>query len=228
MAHAVIFSFRHQDRLLNKTHPLIKVIALLCGCILLFRASGFLLSSIALFLIALTILQRLPLRSYARQLRFFILLFVLIAFGEYAHSQSMRSALIVLARYALMILYALLITDSTSSDEIANSIPLINKSVLASGIELTLAIVPMIFQVSEEIRIAQRARLRRWSIRSTFEYLSTLFELLLLRLEEQALALEGRLFDAKRKRHAPPVSMHDVPMILATLLFIGLRIFGYE
>ena len=74
----------------------------------------------------------------------------------------------------------------------------------------------------------KRARLRRWSIRSTFEYLSTLFELLLLRLEEQALALEGRLFDAKRKRHAPPVSMHDVPMILATLLFIGLRIFGYE
>jgi len=228
MAHAVIFSFRHQDRLLNRTHPLIKVLALLCGCILLFKATGALLSSIALFLIALTGIQRLPLRSYARQLRFFILLFILIAFSEYVHSQSLRSALIVLARYALMILYALLVTDSTSSDEIASSIPLINKSILASGIELTLAIVPMIFQVSEEIRIAQRARLGRWSVRSTFGYLSTLFELLLIRLEERALALEGRLFDAKRKRHAPPVSLYDAPMIIATLLFIGLRMFGYE
>ncbi len=228
MARTVIFSYRHQDRLLNRTHPFIKVLALLCGCILLFNASVFLVSIIALFLVVLTGIQRLPLRSYARQLRFFILLFLLIALGEYLRSHSVSSALIVLARYALMILYALLITDSTSSDEIASSIPLVNKSVLASGIELTLAIVPTIFQVSEEIRIAQWARLRRWSINGTFGYLSTLFELLLIRLEERALALEGRLFDAKRKRHAPPLSLYDLPMVLATAFFIGLRMFGYE
>jgi len=224
----VIFSYRHQDRLLNRTHPFVKVLALLCGCILLIDASVLLVSTIALFLLLLTGIQRLPLRSYARQLRFFILLFTLIALSECLRSRSVRLALIVLVRYALMILYALLITDSTSSDEIASSIPLVNKSVLAGGIELTLAIVPTIFQVSEEIRIAQRARLRRWSIKGTFEYLSTLFELLLIRLEERALALEGRLFDAKRKRHAPPLSLYDLPMVLATAFFIGLRMFGYE
>ncbi|OQA42616.1 MAG: Cobalt transport protein [Spirochaetes bacterium ADurb.Bin315] len=200
------------------------MLALLCGCILLIDASVLLVSTIALFLLLLTGIQRLPLRSYARQLRFFILLFTLIALSECLRSRSVRLALIVLVRYALMILYALLITDSTSSDEIASSIPLVNKSVLAGGIELTLAIVPTIFQVSEEIRIAQRARLRRWSIKGTFEYLSTLFELLLIRLEERALALEGRLFDAKRKRHAPPLSLYDLPMVLATALFIGLRL----
>ncbi|HPB41551.1 MAG TPA: energy-coupling factor transporter transmembrane component T [Sphaerochaeta sp.] len=228
MARRVIFSYRHQDRLLNRTHPFVKVLALLCGCILLIDASVLLVSTIALFLLLLTGIQRLPLRSYARQLRFFILLFTLIALSECLRSRSVRLALIVLVRYALMILYALLITDSTSSDEIASSIPLVNKSVLAGGIELTLAIVPTIFQVSEEIRIAQRARLRRWSIKGTFEYLSTLFELLLIRLEERALALEGRLFDAKRKRHAPPLSLYDLPMVLATAFFIGLRMFGYE
>ncbi|NLZ77786.1 MAG: hypothetical protein GX911_07455 [Spirochaetales bacterium] len=228
MARRVIFSYRHQDRLLNRTHPFVKVFALLCGCILLIDASVLLVSTIALFLLLLTGIQRLPLRSYARQLRFFILLFALIALSEYLRSGSVRSALIVLSRYALMILYALLITDSTSGDEVASSLPLINGSVLAGGIELTLAIVPMIFQISEEIRAARKARLGTWSIRGTFEYLSTLFELLLVRIEERALALEGRLFDAKRKRHASRISLHDLPMVLATAFFIALRMVGHE
>lgn len=226
MAGSVIFSFRHQNRFLNKTHPFVKVLALLSGCMVLLQGSFYLVAIIGVFLIIVAVGQRLPLASYARQLRFFVILFLLIATGEYLQSRSMSLALIALLRYALMILFALLVTDSTSSDEIASSIPFINKTFLASGIELTLAIVPMIFLVSEEVQIAQRARLKKWTFKSTFEYLSTIFELLLLRLEEQTYALEGRLFDAKRRRTALPLTWYDLPLIIATVTFISLRIIG--
>ncbi|MFA5699274.1 MAG: energy-coupling factor transporter transmembrane protein EcfT [Sphaerochaeta sp.] len=224
MAYAVIFAYRHQERLLHNTHALVKLISLITTCFLLLTGSPLLVGIISLTLLGLLIIQRLPIRSYFRQGRFFFVLFILIGGSEYLASGQWQSALMKIARYALMILYAMLITDSTSPDELAGAIPLLNRTIIATGIELTLAMVPMIFRVSEEVSAAHRARAMKWSIRTLFTYLASLFEVLFLRLEEEALALQGRLFQAHRRRAYQSFTLIDLPLFFLTLLFITVEV----
>ncbi|NCC13153.1 MAG: hypothetical protein EOM32_07230, partial [Spirochaetia bacterium] len=93
-------------------------------------------------------------------------------------------------------------------------------SVVASTIELTLSILPLIFDASLEVVTARKARLerRRNPYTAITSLSSAIFSLLLDKAQELSLALEARNFDPARKRPGLPYSASDLVLLLFTAL----------
>ncbi|WP_332448199.1 energy-coupling factor transporter transmembrane component T family protein [Sphaerochaeta sp.] len=210
MAEALIFHYRHQNRFLNHCNPVTKFFSVILICLVLLSTS---LSGAILFVTVTSLaalLQRLPIHSYKRELRFFIFLLILIFITEYIAAKDWGSALLAFLRFISIILCGLLIADSTAPDDLARSlgslldhIPFINGWMIASSIELTLSLLPMIFDAAEQVMSARSARLeKRRNPYTVITGLSTsIFSLLLDKAEDLSLALEARSFDPSRKRN---------------------------
>jgi len=229
MAEALIFHYRKQNTFLCKANPVTKIAAIIAICVVILSVSlpGLLLVSTALLGAALT--QRLPLRRYKRELRYFALLLLLILITEYLATQSHQASFSAFLRFVCIILCGLLIADSTSPDDLArslgsmlNRIPFVRGWEVASTIELTLSILPMIFDASLEVVTARKARLerRRNPLYSLTSLVSAIFSLLLDKAEDLSLALEARLFDPSRPRPRLPYTSVDVLLSIQVLLLL--------
>ncbi|MFA6731754.1 MAG: energy-coupling factor transporter transmembrane component T [Sphaerochaeta sp.] len=227
MAEALIFHYREQHTLLCRANPLIKFLTVLILCLVLIRVSlaGVLL--IALILCMAAALQKLPITHYKRELRFFAFLMAMILLTEYlAHQDILLSAAAAL-RFFCIILCGMLVADATAPDDLARSlgnlldrIPFVQGSVVASTIELTLSILPLIFDASLEVVTARKARLerRRNPYTAITSLSSSIFSLLLDKAQELSLALEARNFDPARKRPGLPYSASDFVLLVFTAL----------
>jgi biotin transport system permease protein len=231
MAEALIFHYRKQNTFLCKANPVTKIAAIIAICVVILSLSlpGLLLTSTAL--LVATLAQRIPLRSYKRELRYFAFLLLLILITEYLATQSHQAAFSAFLRFVCIILCGLLIADSTSPDDLARSlgsildrIPFVRGWEVASTIELTLSILPMIFDASLEVVTARKARLerRRNPLHSLTSLAFAIFSLLLDKAEDLSLALEARLFDPSRTRPRLPYTTVDIllsVLVLVLLLF---------
>lgn len=227
MAEALIFHYRQQNTILCKANPLTKVAATIAICLVILSISlnGLLLVSAAL-LIA-THVQKLPWGRYKRELKYFAFLLLLILITEYLATQSYVAASAAFTRFVCIILCGLLIADSTAPDDLARSlggilerIPFIHGWEVASSIELTLSILPMIFDATLEVVTARKARLQRNRnpLGSLTSLVSGIFNLLLDKAEDLSLALEARQFDPARPRPRLPYTYVDV--LLFTLVLV--------
>lgn len=229
MAEALIFHYRAQDTFLCKANPLTKVVAVIAICVLILSLSlsGLLLVSAAL--LVTTFAQHLPLRSYKRELKYFAFLLLLILITEYMATQSHQQAASAFLRFVCIILCGLLIADSTSPDDLARSlgsildgIPFIRGWEVASAIELTLSILPVIFDAALQVVTARKARLerRRNPLASLTSLISAIFSLLLDKTEDLSLALEARLFDPVRPRQRLPYTIVDLKLAILLLILL--------
>ncbi|MGE4453755.1 MAG: energy-coupling factor transporter transmembrane protein EcfT [Sphaerochaeta sp.] len=229
MAEALIFHYRKQERFLNHCNPLTKFFSLILICIALIYAS---LGGTALLFVAVTsavIVQKLPLRQYQRELRFFLILLLLIAISEYVASGSWKSTLKAFLNFSSIILCGMLLADSTAPDDLArslgsmlNKLPLVNGWRVASNIEMTLTLLPMIFDASLEVSTARKARLER--NRNPYKAIlglsTSIFLLLLDKTEDLSLALEARNYDPDKPRRRLPYRKADILLWIVTLLLL--------
>ncbi len=229
MAEGLIFHYREQKAFLNRCNPLTKLLSILAILILLAGASFAVTIAILAPLILLCITQRLPLRRYGKELRFFLVMTALIGITEYIATGLPLPSITACLRFLAIILSGMLLADSTAPDDLSRSlgsvldkIPCIDGWAVASSIELTLSMIPLIFDVTEQITIARKARMEksRHPIRSITSVTVSIFSLLLDRAEELTWALQARAFDPSRKRRTLPYTKSD--LYLAAVVALGL------
>jgi biotin transport system permease protein len=229
MAETLIFHFRDIKSFLNSCNPVTKFSSVIALCFPLVKAP--LASSIALLapLVLLALNQRLPLGSYKRELRFFLFMGLLIALTNYFSVRDLSQALASFLRFFAIILSGMLLSDSTAPDDLARSlgslldkIPFIHGWEIASSIELTLSFVPLIFDVSEQVTTARKARQAktRNPIHSLSQIGENIFSLLLDRAEDLSSALDARSFDPGRKRQTLRYGKEDAILLIATILLV--------
>ncbi|WP_320127716.1 energy-coupling factor transporter transmembrane component T [uncultured Sphaerochaeta sp.] len=233
MAEALIFHFRDKKNFLNGCNPVTKFICIIAICFPLAKASLLSVLVLLLPLFIVAFIQHLPLLSYGKELRFFIFMSLLIIVTSYASSQNIAQALASSLRFLAIILSGMLLADSTAPDELARSlgslldkIPFVSGWVIASSIELTLSLVPIIFDVAEQATTARKARQERRvnPIRTLSSLAESIFSLLLDRAEDLSSALEARAFDPERKRQTLGYGKQDLKLLLFTALLV---IVGY-
>lgn len=227
MAEALIFHYRRQQTFLCKANPLTKVAAIIAICLVILSISLTGLLLVSAVLISATLFQHLPFRLYKRELKYFGFLLVLILITEYLATQSYSAASAAFTRFVCIILCGLLIADSTAPDDLARSlgsilqrIPFVKGWEAAAAIELTLSILPMIFDAALEVVTARKARLERHRnpLASLTSLISAIFSLLLDKAEDLSLALEARLFEPQRPR--PHLAFSRIDVELSTLVLI--------
>ncbi len=239
MAEALIFHYRQQRAFLNRCNPLTKLACILAILIPLAKASFTVTVLLLLSLVLLGATQRLPIRRYGKELRFFFVMTVLIGITEYAATGLLLPSFTACLRFLTIILSGMLLSDSTAPDDLARSlgsvldrIPFIDGWSVASSIELTLSMIPLIFDVTEEVTTARKARMEgnRHPIRNIRSVAASIFSLLLDRSEELTWALEARLFDPSRPRRTLPYTKSDLTLVVVValglvILFIALPTF---
>jgi biotin transport system permease protein len=227
MAEALIFHYRHRHTLLSRANPLSKFISTIAICLSLFSLS---LGGLGIVTVLLSLAmwhQRLPIIRYRRELRYFAFILLLIIVTEYLATRTIQSALVSALRFIAIIQCGLLLTDCTAADDLARSlgsvldrIPLVDGWAVASTIEMTLALLPMIFDASLEVVTARTARLERKHrpLASLGGITSSIFSLILDKGEDLALALEARHFDPSQPRKRLPYTRFDA-MLLTSVTF---------
>ncbi|MDD4301285.1 MAG: energy-coupling factor transporter transmembrane component T [Sphaerochaeta sp.] len=227
MAEALIFHYRKQERFLNHCNPMTKFLSVIVLCLALIYISlwGILIIFSALLIAGIS--QRLPLRQYQRELRFFLVLLALITIMEYVSSNDWLRTASAFFRFSTIILSGILIADSTAPDDLARSlgslldkVPFINGWRIASSIELTLSLLPMIFDASLEANTARKARLeiRRNPYRTIIGLSTSIFLLLLDKAEDLSLALEARNYDPDMPRTRLRYGRTDILLCILVIL----------
>lgn len=165
MAETVIFHFTSRDTILHKLDPRTKLLILLVQSAVTFTLP---LQALAVPLTAslgLAVSVGIPVKAYLRELRVFFVLTLLIAAGRLAATGLPMEAVTAALRFTLVVMLGLLFMDSTSPDETASVIFRLISPVsrsLASGaavrLMLTVALIPLIFDSTKEIREARLSR----------------------------------------------------------------------
>lgn len=232
MAQGVIFHTRSRGSFLNKCHPGVKMAAMCASCVLLASlgpAEALALSGLVLLA---AVSQRLPARALLSQGAVFVILAVFIAATEWWSTGSPFLAAAASSRFLASVLSSVILLDSTSPDDMARAVsqvfgPVFGKWARLAGsvIELTISMVPLIFDTVSTMREARKARLSsfmRHPLRNTAELASALLQALLDKAGAWADALAARSYDPCAKRSCPLPGWRD----LALVAVCGLSVWG--
>lgn len=214
-----LFHFHDRSSFLNDANPLAKIAVVLAFSSLLLQPTLSRLAAIAVVCVGSAWAVSLPLWDYKRELRFFFFMGAIMGVTRFIVDRDILQSFLVVLRFALIILIGILFADTTSPDDLSRSlgsflshVPRINGYRIASTIELTLAAIPLIFDVAAQVADARSARSDkhfRHPLRRTLSFCVSVFELLLEKAEELESALEARSFDPDAKRMAKPFRMQD-------------------
>jgi biotin transport system permease protein len=227
MAETLIFHFRDNNNFLSKSQPMIKLVGLLLLCIPLVNAS---LNGVFLILasvIIASIIIKMPLRQYLRELTFLIIIAIIIGVSSYISNHNIIMAIAALLKFTTAVYASLLLADSTDPGDLAralgralNHIPFLNGWHIASQIELTISILPLIFDTTASVKDARLSRGEnslRNPIKSMIGFIYNIMDLLLENIDEMAYALDSRGFDASMERPAMKYHIHDVILLMAVI-----------
>jgi len=230
MAEVMLFHYRDRNTFLNKANPLTKIALTLLFSYALVHA-GLLRIAIITVLLALVVAAiHLPIAQYKRELRFFLVMGIIIAVSQYFATRSILVAAIAVIRFLDIVIIGALFADTTAPDDLARSmgallsrIPKVRGERIAATLELTLSTVPLLFDASAQVREARLARLEsQWKhpVRRIVSYGSAVFTLLLERAEDLAAALEARAYDVDAKRDTLPLKVHDALVMAGALVLV--------
>lgn len=222
---ALIFHFRRQDTFLGTANPMTKLLLLVATCL---ASSGASMRE-ALFLLALLsgvmLLIRLPLFSYGRDLRFFLIMGLLILTANGLSSHDWLLASLYALRFLLVILAAIIFSDTTDFWDLSCAIapildwlPFVHGWRVASTIQLAIMLVPTVFEATSQVRDAQASRgaFHASPVKVLATYVSQVMDTLIDKLDEVSDSIEARLFDPDLPRQR--LSMHINDFLL---LFLG-------
>ncbi len=203
MAEGLVFHYRDADTPVHRIDPRIKLLFLLVQSFAMVFYSFQALIIPGVLSLLLMIIIRIPLTSYARELRVFLFLGGIIFLGRFLSAGADEAGVLTL-RFFIIVSLGLVLMDTTAADDAAAAAAwyvghLSPKlaGILAARLLLTLAFIPMIFDSIREVKDARSARgdsPRRYPLGYTVSFLLQIFEILLVKAEEISLALEARGF----------------------------------
>ena len=202
MVEVTLFHYREGKTLLHRTHALVKLAAVLALSTLLANAALPRLVAMGTLFALLAWQVRLPLRRQARQLRFFLLMGALIAIARLWVTAQPREALVALLRFETLVAMGMLLADTTVVEELARGIGALLAKIpgvpghrVGATLELTLATIPLLFDIAAQGALARKARLEspwRHPLRRIVSYATMELAMLLERAEDLDMALRAR------------------------------------
>lgn len=235
MARALIFHYREEDSFLHRVNPFMKLLALLFLCTTLVKTT--LLGTLIILFVTITIMiiVRLPINKYGSELIFFIVISAFIAITSIMANLEISEIINKVLKFDTAILLSFLLADSSDLSDIARSIakvlnhfPFINGWKIASQIELTLMCIPLIFEVSESISEARKARLEsklKHPIKFIINFSISLLDNLLSKMDEIAFALDSRGYDESIERQTIKYKFSDFVFLFFVVLLIGVTFY---
>ena len=229
MVEVNLFHFRDRNTFLNLSHPLAKIFTLLLLSSLLAQAHLLRLLLIFGLFCSVAISLRIPLGQYRRELRFFLIMGIIIGLAQYLNTHHLKDTLRVTLRFATVVLMGILFTDTTAPDDLSRAIgstlepiPKIPGYRIGATIELTLATIPLLFDVAHQVFEARKARnesIWRRPVRRIVSYISAVFTLLLEKAEDLEIALKARNYNPDAKRDTIAFSYRDLILVSFTISF---------
>ena len=239
MAEMNLFHYTERNTFLHRTNPLTKIFTLLLLSIGLARSP--LVAVCILFLLNLVVawVTALPFHRYRREIRFFLVMGLLIFAARSLQAPDWIDPVTALVRFATIVLMGMIFADSSAPDDIARSIgsalsriPGVRGYRTGATIELTIATIPLLFNVASEVSQARKARCDRpvrHPVRSIVSYTAAVFELLLDRSQQVESALKARQFDPDRERGGLGYSWRDpVLACIVTGVFFAVHYLSYR
>jgi len=228
MVEVTLFHYRDRNTFLNRANPLTKIACTLVLSTVMIKAGFLAILLQTLFLLIVAGFIQLPVRQYRHELRFFAVMGSIIAVSQYLSQNDVLVAVVATIRFFDIVLLGALFADTTAPDDLARSlgallarIPKVRGQRIAATIELTLNTVPMLFDVSNQVREARICRLEplwRHPIHRMVSYGSSISTMLLERAEDLAAALEAREYDVDAKRDTLPLRPYDAVVLGVTLV----------
>lgn len=228
---ALIFHYRPQESLLGKANPLIKLLLLIAFCIVVSTAPLATTGAMLGLLVLTMLLIRLPLLSYGRDLRFFLIMGSLILLANGLSTRDWTLAWNLTLRFLAVILAAIIFSDTTDFWDLSCAIaplidwiPFVHGWRIASAIQLTIMLVPMVFDATNAVRDAQRSRcgFKGNPVKALITYAWSVMDTLLEMLDDVSDSLDARLFDPDVKRERPPIKLVDVVLCLGGVALLAM------
>lgn len=211
-------SYRAKDSLVHGTDARAKLVVLLAFSIALFCVKtwvGIGVFAVALFAVALA--SRISLASYARTLlpAAFILVFIWVCNSIPFDPLRSLTALMYIARIALIIMGSFIITFTTTSTELTDALTSLLRPLrvlrvpvddIAFTLSLAIRFIPLVFEQLSSIKTAQTCRSARFStgplwqrLRTWMSVLIPLFVGFFRRADTVAEAMDARCYGAGRR-----------------------------
>jgi energy-coupling factor transporter transmembrane protein EcfT len=251
VAELTVFHYLHKNTPLHRMDGRIKLLCL----ILLSLATGFASTWRDYTLLTATLLSallvaQLPLAAIFKELKYFSFLITLVVVVHSfsipgtplprcpvpgATVEGLTSGLLFSWRLVLFVTLCVLLTGTTPISSLTNAvewflrpIPFIPASRVATMINLTFLLIPLLFDAAAEIAAAQQARCIARNKSPLRRILFTAYPLLvqtIRRAEELALAMEARCYSEERTRAVFAAAPGDRLLLAATLLVFSLVFF---
>ena len=227
---AIIFHTREQETFINRLNGAAKFIFLILASIAISLSNIYLAFSMFALSIILAIWIKLPLISYLKEGFIFILLVVFIAITEYLNTHSVLLTAYACVKFLSVLIFALILTDTTSSSDIARGIGTLGEKIFssyawhfASLVELTIGMIPLVFDTVLSIYDSRRARCDSFikhPIKSITSFSISVFIALLDEAFSYVDALESRNYDINLSRPSPKFKARDIIVILIAIAIL--------
>jgi energy-coupling factor transporter transmembrane protein EcfT len=211
-----LFRYHHRESFLNKAHPVAKLIALFLLSSLLLKGSPLRIAILLVLLVVSAFVLTLPLKHYLRELRFFMVMALMIGGVRLLVTHQIIDALTAMARFITIVLLGILFSDSTAPDDLARAFPR-----WGAPLQMTLAIIPLVSDSAFQISQARKARGESpWSnpFKRIASYVTSLLDLLLEKSGELEEALKARCYDPKMTYPSLKVTYRDYFLVVGILM----------
>ncbi len=251
MAELTIFHYMYKDSVLHRMDGRIKL-----ACMILFSASvsftsdKFVLAALTIIILAVLFKAKLPVRTLLKELKYFAFLIAIVFCvrcftvpGLPIHNfpiqgvtqEGVRSGLIFGWRLILIIIICLILTGTTSLASLRNviewylrPIPFVPAARVATMVNLTFILIPLIFDQASEILNAQKARCidgRRNPVKRIIFIAFPLLVQTFRRADEMVFAMEARCYSEDRTRAVFTTTVSDWFAISFSILVVCVALF---
>lgn len=225
MAEALIFHYREAENFLVRMNPNAKLLALLAYSVLVSSAQPLAVFLLFLFAVVISITIKLPIKEYIKEGIFLVVLAAVMFAVSFISSGECIPAAAGAASFLSVVLASIILTDTTMPDGLSRSLGSAlshifgkNAYVLASIIEITLSMIPMIIDSARGMLEARKARgesFRAHPFRSVSGLAASILSDLLDKAEVYTDALMSRGYDASARRVSPAYRRNDWIIIAA-------------
>jgi ABC-type cobalt transport system, permease component CbiQ and related transporters len=231
----LIFTLNENASCLRRVNALSKLFLLIVFSVLLSTGSPLMVAAIAILLLVIIITCRIPAIRMLLKNGFLLIIALLILVSSLLNKEGWAAASLATTRYLLIILLSVVFTSQTAPDETSRALGFFLSRLIgkagwrtASAVELTLSLLPIIFNTSTLLLDARKSRGQSFlshPVRAIGSYLTALITALTEKTEEYADALLSREYNTAAKRDAGILSYRDIMALLTGALFLGAHIY---
>lgn len=189
-----LFKYRDRGSFLNRLNPLLKLICVFILCIVVSRAAYKVVFTTFLCLVLLYLINKIPLSTFFKGSRVFLIIALFICVTEYLNTKSLLQSATASCRYIDVILISIIFTDCTSAFDLSR---VFGKNRFSVALTLSLSMLPITVEAFSKTMESGKARGASF-FRSPVSYTQLLVKNVVLNLLSKAdsysQALTARLF----------------------------------